>query len=168
MTTLSQENIKKNWELYEKLPQELKEALLSPSTAESIGNVCEKNEVDLPSDISLLVGEVLLGILPPENFQERIEKELDVEKEKAKQIAEEINRYVFFPVKASLEILYSQKNKKAEEKIIEEIKPEVSEEKNLPKKKVFVPKEIGLQMKTANPIVKERSASSDSYREQID
>ena len=52
------------------------------------------------------MGQVLVGVLPPEEFQEVLEKELKLKKEVAKKVAQEINRFIFYPVKASLEELY--------------------------------------------------------------
>ena len=94
------------WKLYEKLPEELKEATFSMKTADSIWDVCEKNEVEEVSIVAKYAGYVLMGVLSPEDFQETIEKELGLEKEVAKKIAQEINRFIFYPVKPLLEELY--------------------------------------------------------------
>jgi hypothetical protein len=96
------------WKLYEKLPPDLKEVIFSESTAEDIWNICERNEVpdEKYSEVARYTGRVLLGLLPPNEFQETLEKELGIETEKAKKITREIARYIFFPVKASLEELY--------------------------------------------------------------
>lgn len=98
------------WKLYEKLPQELKEAIFSEDTAENISNVCEKNEIvegEKISEIAKYTGRVLMGILPPDEFQRILEKEVKLKKEQAKMVAREINRFVFYPVKTSLEKLYA-------------------------------------------------------------
>ena len=94
------------WKLYEKLPGELKEAIFSEETADNIWDICERNEVERISEIAKLVGNVLLGILPPEDFQETIEKELRFNKDLAKRITHEINRFIFYPVKGSLAEIY--------------------------------------------------------------
>ena len=96
------------WKLYEKLPQELKETIFSEETAESIGEVCDKNRVEEEkiSEVARYTGRVLVGLLPPAEFQETLERELKLKKEKAKKVSQEINRFVFFPVKSSLEELY--------------------------------------------------------------
>ena len=96
------------WKLYEKLPKELQEAIFSTETAGNIWLICERNElldVDI-SKISLLVGDVLLGLLPPEEFQKTLEKEVKLKEEVAKKVAQEINRFIFYPVKSALEELY--------------------------------------------------------------
>jgi hypothetical protein len=100
--------LEETWKLYEKLPSDLKEAIFSESTAEDIWNICERNEIpgEKISEIARYTGRVLLGLLPPNEFQETLEKELGIESETAKRVSREITRYVFFPVKSSLEELY--------------------------------------------------------------
>ncbi len=95
------------WKLYEKLPQELKDALFAEETGENIHNTCERNKVEERlGEIVDYVGQVLVGVLPPEEFQETLEKELKLEKDIAKKVAQEINRFIFYPVKPVLEELY--------------------------------------------------------------
>jgi len=95
------------WKLYEKLPDELKEAVFSGETADSIYDICQRNKIEeMVSDIASIVGHVLLGVLPPDEFEEAIKKELKMENDLAKKVAQEINRFVFYTVKSSLEELY--------------------------------------------------------------
>jgi hypothetical protein len=96
------------WKLYEKLPQELKEAVFSEETSDSIWEACIKNKIEGNeiSEVARYTGRVLLGILPPAEFRETLEKEVKLDKEQAKKVAQEINRFVFYPVKSSLEVLY--------------------------------------------------------------
>jgi len=96
------------WKLYDKLPEELKEAIFSEGTAENIFNICSRNGIENEriSKVALYVGRVLMGLLPPNEFQETLEKELKFEKEVAKGITREVERFIFYPVKADLEKLY--------------------------------------------------------------
>ncbi len=96
------------WKLYEKLPEELKEAVFSEETAESIWGICSRNgiEDDRISEIARYTGRVLMGLLPPDELQETLKKEMELEKEVAKKVSQEINRFIFYPVKARLEELY--------------------------------------------------------------
>jgi len=96
------------WKLYEKLPDELKEAIFSVETANNVFNVCVKNRIegDQISEVARYTGRVLLGILPSDEFQEILEKEVRLSKEMAKKVAQEINRFVFYPLKAALEKFY--------------------------------------------------------------
>ncbi len=95
------------WELYEKLPQELKDALFAEETGNNISEICKKNgaEKNLEAIVDF-VGQVLIGVLAPEDFQENLEKEMGFKKETAKKIAQEINRFIFYPVKPALEQLF--------------------------------------------------------------
>lgn len=94
------------WKLYEKLPGELKEAIFSVGTADGIWDVCEKNEVEEVSKVAKYAGYVLMGVLPPDEFQKTLEKEVKLKKDRAKKVSREINRFIFYPVKTSLEEIY--------------------------------------------------------------
>jgi hypothetical protein len=95
------------WKLYDKLPQELKDALFAEETGENIYDICKRNEISENLDsIVEYVGQVLVGVLPPGDFKETLEKELKLEERIAKKIAQELNRFIFYPVRNSLEKLY--------------------------------------------------------------
>jgi len=96
------------WKLYEKLPQELKEAIFAESTADNIWKVCEANEIEDVSKVAKYSGQVLLGILPPDEFEGILGKELKMNKELAKKVNREIFRFIFYPVKTILEDLYKK------------------------------------------------------------
>ena len=95
------------WKLYENLPQELKDALFAEETGDNIYEICQRNEIaDELEEIVDYVGQVLVGVLPPDDFPETLEKELKLKKEVAKKVAQEIYRFIFYPVKPALEELY--------------------------------------------------------------
>lgn len=94
------------WKLYENLPGELKEAIFSMETVDSIYDICERNEVEEISEVAKCAGRVLLGVLSPDEFEETIKKEIKLKKDKAKKVSHEINRFIFYPVKTSLEEIY--------------------------------------------------------------
>ena len=96
------------WELFEQLPEELKDAIFAVKTADEIYDACEKNNVEkekIPA-IAKLAGNVMLGILPLDEFQQDLEKEIKLNPEIAKNVFQRIHRFVFFPVKNELEKLY--------------------------------------------------------------
>jgi len=124
------------WKLYEKLPQELKDALFSLETGENVSNICDKYGVEEGlREVVELVGQVLIGVLTPEDFSEALEKELKLERETARKVSQEINRFIFYPVKPALEELYkieispSEKSKKEME--LKEEAPKVPSEKDI-------------------------------------
>ena len=95
------------WKFYKKLPQELKDALFAEETGDNIYETCKRNGVENNLDqIVEYVGQVLVGVLPPDEFQATLEKEVKLKKDIAKKVAQEINRFIFYPVKSSLEELY--------------------------------------------------------------
>jgi len=96
-------------ELYNNLPEDLQKAAFSKKVAQNIYEVCNKNGItneDALFDISKNIGYVFLGLLPPNELSIVLEKDLKIEKNKASQVASEIARFVFLPVKKSLEALY--------------------------------------------------------------
>ena len=95
------------WKLYEKLPQELKDALFAEETGNNIYEICQRYEIEeILEEIVDYAGQALVGVLVPEDFQKTLETELKLEAELAKKVAQEINRFIFYPVKPALEELY--------------------------------------------------------------
>lgn len=94
------------WGLYSKLPEELKIAVSSSETNDAIFDTCERYEIERVKGVAEAVRNVLMGILPPTEFQGVLEKDIGVSAETAKGITHEINRLVFYPVKSTLEELY--------------------------------------------------------------
>lgn len=117
--------------LFEKLPQELKEAIFAAENAEYIDEISKRYGLDdeKGGNLAIFTGRVLLGILSPEDFQETLEEELKLEKEKAKKVAQEINRFIFYPVKESLRQLYSPEIMTEEAKPAEEFEEKKEKEK---------------------------------------
>jgi hypothetical protein len=99
---------KKFWELYHKLPVALQDAIFSDAIGENIVEICGRYEANDNLDLVMDgVKEVLLGILPPNEFLASLEKGLKNEESVKRRIIHEINRFIFYPVKAELEELYS-------------------------------------------------------------
>lgn len=96
------------WNLFKKLPKELRALILSEETAKDIYEICDRNDVDVLKvpEVARCVGDVILGILPPDKLSEALEKEVRLKKEVAKKVVQEINRIIFFPVKGAIEELY--------------------------------------------------------------
>jgi hypothetical protein len=93
--------------LYKELPEDLQEAAFSIEVDDNINDVCRKYKIyDRVDKITEYIGNVFFGLLSPDSFQETLEKEVGIEVETAKRVTTEIYRYVFYPVKESLEKLY--------------------------------------------------------------
>lgn len=95
--------------ILQKLPEELQEALFSTEAADAVWNACEKRSISVENrgKIAEYMGYVLLGLLLPQEFEEALVKEIKLPKKTAQEIAREINRFVFYPVKPALEQLHS-------------------------------------------------------------
>jgi hypothetical protein len=112
------------WNLYKKIPEELQEAIFSVEVANSISGICEKNEIDKTHELAKIVGESLLGILPPKEVEETLKEKLAISPQKAQKVAREIDRFIFYPLKESLTELYGE-----EFKILSSTEKEVQKEK---------------------------------------
>ena len=101
------------WKLYEKLPQELKDALFAEETGNNIYDICKRNEIEENLEqIVDYVGQVLVGVLPPEELQVTLEKELNLDKEIASLDDMLANSTVSTPNKSkSLDDFLSEKGK---------------------------------------------------------
>lgn len=125
-------------ELYKDLPKDLQKATFSEKVAANIQEVCKENGVaddDIIFDITKNIGYVFLGLLAPNEFSDVLEKELKIEKKKAEQISSEITRFIFLPLKKSLEALYQIKIKPGMKTKIEEAKKTEKKPKKIDKYK---------------------------------
>ena len=97
----------KIWALYDKLPKELQEYIFSEEFENKITDVCIKNKIEDDVAIVSISQNVLLGILPPEKFQEEVIGILKLDADIAKKITDEINKIIFAPLGGSLDELYN-------------------------------------------------------------
>jgi hypothetical protein len=94
-------------ELYKKLPVDLQDAIYAQETGEKIEGICERNKTpELFDFINNGIGDVYLGVMAPDDFFAALEKELEG-KTGIRQIKLEINNFLLFPYKASLEKIYN-------------------------------------------------------------
>jgi hypothetical protein len=95
-------------QLYLKLPKEIKDMASADETTEIISQILISSNLtsEQEKQVSGAVRDVLFGLLPPEDFQTTLEKEIGLKKDQAKKINQEINRFVFFPIRESLNGLY--------------------------------------------------------------
>ena len=94
-------------EHYDDLPSELQEMILSELTADKIERIVVRNNATRHmSEIARLTGRVLLGVLPPDRFISALADHLQIDKQAAADMAQDINREIFFPIRESLKELY--------------------------------------------------------------
>lgn len=149
MTEYTQEQIER---VYEKLPDELQEAIFSVETADAIRNACEKQGITdaRVGEVASQVGLVLMGLLLPDEFSGVLEQTIGLKKEVASPLAHEINRFVFFPVKEALNQIHS-------------VVTEKSGVSSVP-----VPPQEEVVLSQQEPPKKVRPKKADTYKEQVD
>jgi hypothetical protein len=91
-------------EIYEKLPEDLKEAIFSVETSDIIQEVSKKNNliVDKMGILAEEVGLVILGLTPFASFVSNLATRLEIVKERADAIAKEINERIFVKIRISM------------------------------------------------------------------
>ncbi len=94
------------WEIYENLPESLKDAVFSEDTSEVIWNICKMHKIENVSGVAKLVGRVLMGLLPPDLFEQALAEQLGIEAGVSQEMASELEHYIFSPVKDDLDFLY--------------------------------------------------------------
>jgi len=95
------------WKLYKGLPINLQNALFSEETGNNIEKICRRYDIeDDFSEILNLVGQVLLGLLPIEEFEKVLIRDVGINMSNAREISREIIRFIFFPVREELTELY--------------------------------------------------------------
>jgi len=101
-------NQKELWELFEILPNALKEVIFSEKTAEKISDICKKYEIKEEKKIVIakLIGNSLMGLLSPDKLKDSLNQEINIESLKIEEISSEINKFILYPVKEELSSLY--------------------------------------------------------------
>ncbi len=95
-------------ELFQKLPEDLQDAIYAGETGENAEAICERNKI--PELFSFLIDRILsvyLGILPLDKFLEEVGKRIEG-KNGTKQIFYEIDHFLIMPHRESIEKLYSK------------------------------------------------------------
>ena len=103
-------------EIYIKLPQDLKDAILGVDSTDIMRKIGEKNKLAIDK-IGKMVGEagyVMLGVTHPNEFIGNLADRLEVDKEKARAIAQEINEQVFKKVRDSLRKIHNMREGEGE------------------------------------------------------
>ena len=142
------------WKTYEKLPDNIKEALFAEENFNIVSEICEANglsEEETKSQILKYVGKTLMGLLPIKEFPIILELDLDLDTEVARNISSDIDRRIFSHLRISLNKLY--------ESAVAE-KKEVSD--NTKKEGSEVKQEVKKEEKPKEPI-----NSKDPYKEPI-
>lgn len=106
MIKISKQQILQRWDT---LPDTLKEALFSQYNADTLWRICEAQHLseDKTSQIAMISGDVIFGFLGPEDLADEIKNSVGLNQEIANNIAMEIDRKIFAPIRLDLEKVYA-------------------------------------------------------------
>jgi hypothetical protein len=95
-------------EMYRKLPKEIQDAIFSVDTAEAIRQIGEKRKlmIDKIGELADETGLVMLGLVHPSQYISHLSERLAVDKETAREIAQEINAKIFGPIREHLKKIH--------------------------------------------------------------
>lgn len=93
---------------YEALPQDLKETMMSVETAETIFEIGKKFGLNIEKTGKLAeeIGFVILGVIPSKDFVADLKEILEVDAEKALNVASEINHRIFLKIRDALKTMH--------------------------------------------------------------
>lgn len=94
--------------MYENLPDDLRAAIFGVNTSKIVEDIGRKHNlaIDKIGDLGNETGMVMLGVTHPNDFITNLSERLEVDKAKAKEIAEDINVNVFKKVRESLKKIH--------------------------------------------------------------
>ncbi|MCX6789579.1 MAG: hypothetical protein NTZ42_03150 [Candidatus Gribaldobacteria bacterium] len=146
-------------ELFDKLPRELRAALFSEDNAEFIAQIAKRYKIpdeQIPA-FAVLVGNILLGLLPPSTLAKVLEQELKIPAEQTVFISQEVSRLILYPVRNELAEFYKETSPTA---LSENDIASPSKQKTTTKKRSAVA--------DASAIPNEMPISDDTYREIVE
>jgi hypothetical protein len=91
-------------ERYDKLPDQIKDAMMSEATADKMREIGQRHEllIDKIGIMAEETGYVILGLERPDEFAKNLKEALEISGDKADEIASSINEEVFKPIRDHL------------------------------------------------------------------
>ena len=104
-------------QMYDNLPEDLKDAIFGLEMNEIVEKIGRENQLNIEQigDLANETGMVMLGVTHPNEFIGNLTERLEVDKEKARAIAQEINEQVFKKVRESLRKIHNIREGEEEE-----------------------------------------------------
>src|SRR3989339_937760 len=104
-------------QMYDNLPEDLKDSIFSVDTTSVVNEIGRKYglAIDKIGDLANETGMVMLGVTHPNEFIGNLADRLDVDKEKARAIAQEINEQIFKKVRDSIRKIHNTREEAEEE-----------------------------------------------------
>ena len=127
MKNFTEEQIAK---MYDNLPEDLKDAIFGLEMNEIVEKIGRENHLNIEQigDLANETGMVMLGVTHPNEFIGNLADRLEVDKEKARAIAGEINEQVFKKVRESLRKIHNMREGREEK---EDVKHSMSNTTNI-------------------------------------
>ena len=96
-------------QMYDNLPEDLKDAIFGLEMNEIVEKIGRENQLNIEQigELANETGMVMLGVTHPNEFIGNLTSRLEVDKEKARAIAQEINEQVFKKVRESLRKIHN-------------------------------------------------------------
>lgn len=107
---MADEKQKRLLDIYEELPQEVREAIFSVNTADTIMKIGRENKLTTEK-IGILADEaglLMLGVTHPNNFISNLDKRLQIDKETTRKVAHAVNEQIFAKIRESLRMIHNQ------------------------------------------------------------
>ena len=120
------------------IPEDVQEAITSTETNEKLLALADKYKLqyDEAEELTKEIGYVMLGLKPKKDFVKNIKKATELNFEKSKIIAEEVNNTIFADIRKSLKRLHETPTKEPEEDLDEDlVREELLNELSNPKEK---------------------------------
>ena len=104
-------------QMYDNLPEDLKDAIFGLEMNEIVERIGRENQLNIEQigDLANETGMVMLGVTHPNEFIGNLTERLEVDKEKARAIAGEINEQIFKNVQESLRKIHNMREGGEEE-----------------------------------------------------
>ena len=117
-------------QMYDNLPEDLKDAIFVLEMNEIVERIGRENQLNIEQigDLANETGMVMLGVTHPNEFIGNLADRLEVDKEKARAIAGEINEQVFKKVRESLRKIHNMREGREEK---EDVKHSMSNTTNI-------------------------------------
>lgn len=145
------------FQLYSNSSPDIKEALISIQTADKIGDICQtkhKFSDEQMMNTAKLVGQVLFGLIHPDELVVNFQKELNISPAQAKTLYQDIWEVILKPVEANLKRIHGP-IKPAEAIEIESVPKPVPTPKIEQKKERYLePSEEEIKIPSPPPIKK--------------
>lgn len=103
-------------EFFKKLPLDLREAMSSINTSTAVEQIAGEHRllIDKMGILAEEIGKVMLGVSPPKDFIRNLSDKLGVDRETARNIADDVNQQIFSKVRESLRKLHGTTDDEAE------------------------------------------------------